>query len=430
MKFFQVKNFFIIFFIVFVIANIAGSSTILQGFPPARIGGSLTVDGNTLTQQNSSGYTFVVTREDSSAYVPVPECSGLNAFDWYGIDIPIFHNTMEPGGANPGETAAIHAFKDGTELVITSPVNGTISVADSGTSTQIDLVAYLPVAPANIYGSITVNGILLTQATTTGYSIIVTRQNGNSYTPEAFCNALNSSNFYSIDIPLFHNILQTDGANVGETSIIHIFKNGMELDVISPANGQLSVGQSESITRIDLSILAPFKEIINGPAAGTILTISKGNFDGDIISITEQTGHAPAVFPLGLIDFAITGISNGDSLTVTFVAPVNLPVNCKYYKYINGSFIQYDKTYGLSDGDNQFSIVLIDGGNGDDDSLANGRISDPGGPGVPLTTEISAHSVPSLSEIGMILFIILIVMTGIHANRKFSLSTLAKSIKN
>jgi hypothetical protein len=428
MKFFHVHQFFIIVLIVFVIANISESSTILQGSPPARIGGSLTVDGNTVTQQNASGYTFVVTKEDSSAYVPTPQYVGLNSSDWYLIDIPIYHAAMEPGGANPGETAVIHAFKDGTELVIVSPNNGTISVGQSGSSTQVDLVTYLPVAPANIYGSLTVNGVNITQSIATGYSIIVTRQNGNTYTPQAICNSLDTSDYYSIDIPLYHNVLQTDAANVGETGILHIFKDGIEMEILSPVNGELIVGQSGSITRIDLDVQAPFQEILGGPAAGTVINISKGNFDGGVMSITDQSGNAPATFPLGLIDFAVTGISNGDDLTVTFVAPINLPTSCKYYKYINGNFIQYDQAYGLSDGDNQFSIVLVDGGNGDDDSLANGRISDPGGPGIPLgtTTDVKACSVPTLSEIGMIMFIILIVLTGITANRKFSLPTFAK----
>jgi hypothetical protein len=425
MKFFPLQL-CIIILCLFIITNIAGSSIILQGSPPARIAGSVMVDESTLTQQNASGYTFVVTKEDSTAYVPVAQCETLNTSDWYLIDIPIFHETMEPGGANPGDTAIVHIFNNGEELILTSPDDGLISVGQSGSATQIDLVAYSPVSPAKIYGTLTVDGNILSQSTSEGYSVVVSKQNGINYTPQAICNTLNASNYFSIDIPIFHNIIQSNGANIGEAAVIHIYKNGLELEILSPSGGLFTVGQSDSLTRIDLTARNPVKDILDGPAVGTTLSVSKGRFEGQVISVSEPD-NTPANFPLGLIDFSITDISNGDEITVTFTAPTNLPTTCQYYKYKNGNFFQYNKAYGLSDGDNQFSIVLIDGGVGDDDGLANGRISDPGGPGVPFSKK-SIYTIPTLSELGRILFIILIVLTGIYASRKISLSATVKSI--
>jgi hypothetical protein len=56
---------------------------------PARIGGTVTVDGIQLTQATATGYTFVATKQGGSAYVPAAEdTDGLNAFDWYIIDMP------------------------------------------------------------------------------------------------------------------------------------------------------------------------------------------------------------------------------------------------------------------------------------------------------------------------------------------------------
>ena len=113
---------------------------------PARIGGSVTVDGTPLTQATDDGYTFTVTKQDGTAYVdlngvPAQDLDGLNANDWYLIDIPIYDAADQTGGANPGDTAVIHIFKDGSELTVTSPSNGEFAVSDSGTITQIDLVA-------------------------------------------------------------------------------------------------------------------------------------------------------------------------------------------------------------------------------------------------------------------------------------------------
>ena len=44
----------------------------VYGMPPipARIGGTVTVDGVQLTQSHHAGYTFVVTRPDGTPYTP------------------------------------------------------------------------------------------------------------------------------------------------------------------------------------------------------------------------------------------------------------------------------------------------------------------------------------------------------------------------
>ena len=57
---------------------------------PARIGGSVTVNGILLTQETDSGYTIVVTKADGSEYNPAAQdTDGLNGLDCYTINIPI-----------------------------------------------------------------------------------------------------------------------------------------------------------------------------------------------------------------------------------------------------------------------------------------------------------------------------------------------------
>lgn len=132
---------------------------------PARIGGTVTIDGVQLTQATDDGYTFKVTKQDGSTpYAPVAEdTDGLNAFDWYTIDLPIYDATYQTEGANPGDTAVIHVHKDGSELLVISPLNGEFVVGGSGSTTQIDLeTGQPPVADAGpdqtVFDSVTLDG--------------------------------------------------------------------------------------------------------------------------------------------------------------------------------------------------------------------------------------------------------------------------------
>ncbi len=109
---------------------------------PARIVGTVTVDGTVLTQDTDEGYTFEVTREDGTSYVPAAELTdGLNFTDGYGINVPLYDADDQPEGANPGDTNVIHVYKDGSELAVTSPVSGQFTVGESGSINQINLSA-------------------------------------------------------------------------------------------------------------------------------------------------------------------------------------------------------------------------------------------------------------------------------------------------
>ena len=125
---------------VFLPATVAVSSAISVVSRPARIGGTVIVDGTQITQATDAGYTFVSSKQNANSYVPAAEDNdGLNASDWYVINIPIYDPNNQPGGANPGDTALIHVYKDGSKLSVTSPYNGQFSVGASGSSTKIDL---------------------------------------------------------------------------------------------------------------------------------------------------------------------------------------------------------------------------------------------------------------------------------------------------
>ena len=82
---------------------------------PARIGGTVAINGIPLTQAGASNYRFVVTRDDGTSYNPAAESTGLNASDWYLVDIPTYDSDSQPGGAQPGEMRGGRENNSGTE---------------------------------------------------------------------------------------------------------------------------------------------------------------------------------------------------------------------------------------------------------------------------------------------------------------------------
>ena len=146
-----------------ILVTIAFSFTVVSGVDalgvpqPFRIGGLVTIDGTQITQANDDGLVFTITKSDGSNYTDIntnhpQDSDGLNTSNFYLIDIPIYSD-LQPGGANPGDTATLHVFKNGTELIITDPANGAITIGASGAISQIDIVAttqpVLSVSPSN-----------------------------------------------------------------------------------------------------------------------------------------------------------------------------------------------------------------------------------------------------------------------------------------
>ena len=126
--------------VILLLPSTGNAGGILAPPFPTRIGGTVTVDGKQLSKANDTGFTFKVTREDGTAFVPKAEdTDGLNSYNWYVIDVPVYRAPDQPGGANQGDIAVIHAYMDGSELTVTSPPKGGFTVGQSGLATRIDL---------------------------------------------------------------------------------------------------------------------------------------------------------------------------------------------------------------------------------------------------------------------------------------------------
>jgi hypothetical protein len=98
----------------------------------------------------------------------------------------------------------------------------------------------------------------------------------------------------------------------------------------------------------------------------------------DTDSSLLQTGKPNRDFPYGVNKFLVSGLTTGETVTVTLMFPENIPTTAQYYKVDTTSGwrqIPFDS----NDGDNQITLTLTDGDpQTDADGMANGIIEDPG----------------------------------------------------
>ena len=83
-------------------------------------------------------------------------------------------------------------------------------------------------------------------------------------------------------------------------------------------------------------------------------------------------------FPVGVFAFTISGLTPGQSVNVA----IDLPVAADSYWKLDPQTSQWSQLGGASASGNALSVTLVDGGVGDADGAANGRIVDPGAPAV------------------------------------------------
>lgn len=128
------------------------------------------------------------------------------------------------------------------------------------------------------------------------------------------------------------------------------------------------------------------------------LHTSTGNFsnvaclDDDDASL-PQTGKPSRQFPYGVNRFSVTGLSAGESVTVSIEFPAAVSTTAKYYK-IDMSDGWREIPFGSNDGDNRITLTLTDGDPlTDADGMENGVIDDPGA--ITTTAETTAADTSS-----------------------------------
>jgi len=93
-------------------------------------------------------------------------------------------------------------------------------------------------------------------------------------------------------------------------------------------------------------------------------------------------------FPQGLFSFKVVNITPGSTVTIVIILPSNAPTGTQYWKCLNGQWVDCTSLLGSNDGDSVLTLTITDGGLGDRDGVANGEISDPGGPAVAIAAAL------------------------------------------
>ena len=114
--------------------------------------------------------------------------------------------------------------------------------------------------------------------------------------------------------------------------------------------------------------------------------------DPESDSIADRTGM-PENLIYGLLDFKVRVDTPGSSTTVTIFLPESVPEGYKWYKYSQTrGWYDYSANISLNSERNQLSLILVDGGTGDDDGEQNGIIEDPSGLGVAPANSVSTNT--------------------------------------
>jgi len=136
------------------------------------------------------------------------------------------------------------------------------------------------------------------------------------------------------------------------------------------------------------------KSVATATGTGTALFVSSQGSIEQLASIDEaslpQEGKPNLEFPQGFFSFNIVGIAPGDEVEVQITLPDSVPPDAEYWAYYDNEWHQIPMLMD-SDDDRVITITLVDGGLGDGDGMADGAITDAGGPGYPSPVDGGAH---------------------------------------
>ena len=134
--------------------------------------------------------------------------------------------------------------------------------------------------------------------------------------------------------------------------------------------------------------------------------------DGTIEDLTAIPAYSlPSVtFPHGMFSFQICCLTPGQTVTLTVTLPSAVPVGTLWWKYHNG---QWSSLPNLDDnGNSTMKIRLTDGGTGDSDGLEDGFITDPGGPGNPMTVGWETSPINKLAVLAPWVTLLAAILAG------------------
>jgi len=138
------------------------------------------------------------------------------------------------------------------------------------------------------------------------------------------------------------------------------------------------------------------------------LGVTQGGIEG--LSAVAAPSLPSVNFPHGMFSFQICCLTPGATVDVTVTLPSNVPVGTVWWKYDNGRWYSLPN---LNDNGNNIMVIrLTDGGTGDMDNTP-GRITDPGGPGNPMTVGIDGSPVSRAAVVGPWVALLAVIVAGV-----------------
>jgi len=308
------------------------------------------------------------------------------------------------------------------DLAVSSTNGGSVTVPGEGSfyyeeGTVVDLVA----SPDTGYRSVNWAGDVYTIANVTSASTTITMNGDYSII----------ANFAAI--PHYELVTSsTEGGAVtapGEGTFSYDEGTMVNL-VASPASGYRFVNWTGDVGTIadansatttitmndNYSITANFEALAVvqtqcvETATGTGLayfTPSQGFIEG--LAAIPPHSLPSVLLPHGMFSFKITGLTPGQTVTLTIEFPSPLPIGTLWWKYDNGHWYGFPNEN--DSGDNVMVIKLTDGGIGDFDNIP-GQITDPGGPGNPMTVGWDTSPIHRLAVLAPWIAWFAVVMCG------------------
>ena len=433
-------------------ASIGNATTSLTVTPTvADATASVTVNGVATTSGSASGaialavgantITTVVTAQDGTTtktYTVTVTRAGSGDANLSALALPSGSISPAFAPSTTGYTMSIAAAT--TSIIVTPTVN------EPNAAVTVNGVA---VASGNASGAIAMN----TGANTV--TVVVTAQNGTTKTyTVTVTRAVSSNNDLGALLlssgtlsPVFSAAQQNYNVTVPDSSITvtptvadgsaSVMVNGVATPsgnasapiALNVGNNVVTVqvtAQSGSTKNYTVTVMRSRPTTATGisPTGGGTVNASLSGpagcgFDqANFIPRTGGAGSPPSggtagyVFPQGLFDVIVGGCPNGAAVTITLTYPQPFPSGAVYMKYgpTPGQGAPHWYPFpGATITGNTVTLVLTDGGLGDDDLALNGAIPDPGG----VALAAASTGIPTLSRWGVLLLSLMLAAIAV-----------------
>lgn len=125
-------------------------------------------------------------------------------------------------------------------------------------------------------------------------------------------------------------------------------------------------------------------------------------------------------FPYGLISFTVNGMNTGGVAKLALFFPRNPSIIGYYKKDINDNWSDIAKSITHESNKTKIVIEINDGSIYDLDGLANGSVTDPGGPVVNVNLPVVAQPIPTISFYGLLFLSSLLAAFGVIGRKRIN----------